>query len=191
MFGAAIVMKAAEFATIKHEGQRRGGRGVPYVCHCFDVARRLAEAGVTAPEALIMAILHDTVEDAGASIEEIRILFGQEVAVGVDQLTLPEDVGKDHVRKLAYQTRMMDTMGDWARAVKVADKTSNIADLVSDPPSWGRRALLGYTEGAKQVVDVAREHWFAPNHPARGSESFRRLLLGFDKAYAEAMEKYR
>lgn len=190
MIGAALVMRAAEFATIRHDGQRRGSRGVPYVHHCFDVARRLADAGVTAPEALAIAILHDTVEDTNTAIEEIHGFFGREIAVGVEQLTLPKDIGKDYERKVAYQCRMMEIMGDWARAVKVADKASNVADLVNDPPSWGRRAMLGYANDAKKVVDVARERWFDPARPGISSESFRRLVLSFDEAHKAVIDQY-
>jgi hypothetical protein len=41
------------------------------------------------------------------------------------------------------------------RAVKIADKTANVHDLVAYPPRWGTQSILAYAEAARKVVDEA------------------------------------
>lgn len=180
-----LVFEAAMFATVHHDKPnrgkaRRGGRGVPYAHHVFDVAGRVVAAGLHDEEVLCAAILHDIVEDTHATIDDVHTLFGPRVATYVGQLTLPVEIHQDIPKKLQHQMRMMFEM-DWeCRAVKIADKSSNVFDLTHDPPGWGIKAIQGYARDAKGVVDVVR---MLPDQPAY----IVRLIDQFDQAYLKTI----
>jgi (p)ppGpp synthase/HD superfamily hydrolase len=59
---------AIEFAVKAHRGQLRKGTTIPYVSHPMEVARILLQAGCSDTIA-IAGLLHDTVEDAGVTVE--------------------------------------------------------------------------------------------------------------------------
>jgi len=151
------VWEAAKFAATAHANQKRGGKGVPYVTHVMDVARRVESFGVTAPVVLCGALLHDTVEDTAVTIPEIEKFFDPEVALIVGWLTLPKSIGDDYVAKTKHQSDVMKQMNDSGRIIKIADKWSNVADLITDPPSWGRNAYLGYANDAATVIRAGME----------------------------------
>jgi len=79
--------KAIEFAARAHAGQRRkGGDDIPFIVHPFGVAMLLKGAG--APDKAVAAgLLHDTVEDTEVTLDEVRSIFGNEVADIVDGCT--------------------------------------------------------------------------------------------------------
>ena len=79
---------AIQFAALAHGQQKRKGSEVPYLAHPFEVAQLLTAAA--APKELILAgLLHDTVEDAGVTLEQIEEEFGRAVALLV--LSATED----------------------------------------------------------------------------------------------------
>lgn len=90
------MLRAAEFAANKHRKQKRKGRtGRPYVGHCIEVARIIAEiAGIDDPDILAAALLHDTVEDTGTTPEELREQFGRDVELLVLEVTDDKSLDK-------------------------------------------------------------------------------------------------
>jgi GTP pyrophosphokinase len=80
-----LIKKAYVYSAKVHQGQVRK-TGEPYLIHPLEVAGLLAELKLD--EASIVAgLLHDTVEDTLATLEEVRELFGDEVALVVDGVT--------------------------------------------------------------------------------------------------------
>src|SRR6476646_4647054 len=80
-----VIKKAYVYSAKVHQGQVRKS-GEPYLIHPLEVAGILAQLRLD--EASIVAgLLHDTVEDTLATIEEIKELFGEEVALIVDGVT--------------------------------------------------------------------------------------------------------
>ncbi len=74
------ILKAVNFAAIKHRDQRRkDADALPYINHPIEVAELLASAGVTDTATLQAAILHDTIEDTETTREELDKAFGIEV----------------------------------------------------------------------------------------------------------------
>lgn len=74
-----MIFRAIEFAAKVHSGQFRKATKIPYITHVLGVCKILAEHNCD--ESLQVAgILHDTVEDTYASLEDIKILFGTEIA---------------------------------------------------------------------------------------------------------------
>ncbi len=126
-----LIQKAYVYAATAHAGQTRLS-GEPYLSHPLAVAHTLAELGFD--EATIVAgLLHDTVEDTKASIEELDELFGEDVADIVDGVTkislIPfdskEDAQAENIRKMilamSHDLRVL--------MVKLADRIHNMRTL--------------------------------------------------------------
>jgi len=79
------VRRAFEFAGKKHLGQKRAS-GEPYLIHPLQVAHILADMHMDAVS-VQTGLLHDVVEDTGVTVDEIRKLFGDDVARCVDGVT--------------------------------------------------------------------------------------------------------
>ena len=77
------VKKALQFAIDSHKGQYRK-LGEPYVCHPIRVALGILPAPA---RAIAAALLHDTVEDTPATLEDIQREFSKDIALIVDALT--------------------------------------------------------------------------------------------------------
>jgi GTP pyrophosphokinase len=80
-----MIQRAYHYAEKAHEGQTRVS-GEPYIIHCVAVATILADLKV--PAAIVAAgLLHDTVEDTDATLEDLTNEFGEEIAQLVDGVT--------------------------------------------------------------------------------------------------------
>ena len=80
-----LVWQAYEFAITHHEGQKRHS-GEPYFNHCLAVANTLAQWKMD-HFTIIGGMLHDTIEDTDASIQDINSLFGEDIASLVNGVT--------------------------------------------------------------------------------------------------------
>lgn len=154
---------AIAYAIKRHDGQRRGGRGVPYVLHPLQVAQTLDACQFLRIDVQVAALLHDVVEDTFPATEkgmedgylDIETNFGVRVRNLVQWLTLPLACRDDHVAKVRHQIEVMEAMDDDGRAIKIADKMSNVADLLLDPPKWSKKAMRGYADDSLKVVLAA------------------------------------
>jgi GTP pyrophosphokinase len=136
-----LIKDAFEYAKRMHEGQLRKS-GDPYIVHPLDVAVTLSEYQ-TDPTTIIAGLLHDTIEDTDATYEDIKELFGEEVALiteGVTKLKQYKFKGIDlEEEKLAAQAknhqRMLLAMAKDIRViiVKLADRLNNIRTLKAMP----------------------------------------------------------
>jgi guanosine-3',5'-bis(diphosphate) 3'-pyrophosphohydrolase len=152
-----LVLKAAVFAAHKHRDQRRkDAKATPYVNHPIALAAILHDdGGVRDPVVLAAALLHDTLEDTQTSYGELRGAFGAEVADVVVELTDVKFLGKDTRKKL--QVARARRASERARLVKLADKISNLRDILGKPPAgWSTARKQQYFDWAKQVVDQVR-----------------------------------
>jgi len=177
------LLDAVEFASLAHQGQVRGGRGVPYVNHPIDVARRLINAGFDDRDTLIAAVLHDVVEDTHIKLTEVSDKFGRRVAELVNHVTLPPEARKDRELKQKFQLRKMIDMDLHGQAIKIADKTSNVHDLYADPPQWGLRAIRGYSEASRAVVMVATQGVVSPLAALLVDPRVWELIVVFKRTY--------
>lgn len=123
-----LVRAALEKARTAHAGQvRNGSGGMPYVEHPITIAAMLEERGC-GEEVLAAALLHDVVEDSDATIEELRGLFGDEVAGMVGALTDDESIESYRERKAEHRERVAAAAGG-AHAIYGADKLTNVRIL--------------------------------------------------------------
>ena len=76
---------AIDFAARAHGDQRVPGSGAPYVVHLAKVAMEVSAACAEDPSldadlAISCALLHDTIEDAGVTREELCLLYTSDAA---------------------------------------------------------------------------------------------------------------
>ena len=102
----AVITAAYEFGANAHFGQTRK-TGEAYITHPVAVAQELAEMHLDA-QAITAAILHDTVEDTSASLDEIAEQFGSEVALLVDGVSKLDQIQfRSHAEAQAESFRKM------------------------------------------------------------------------------------
>jgi len=130
-----LVEKAYVFAAKAHAGQVRRS-GEPYLSHPLAVAYTLAEMKLDLPT-IAAGLLHDTVEDADVSVEDIRRLFGDSVAEIVDGVTKISNLPvRSKLHKQAENFRkMLLAMANDLRVVlvKLADRLHNMRTLEFQP----------------------------------------------------------
>lgn len=162
--GVDAVIAAISIAREQHEGQfreRTNGPPVPYSEHVLDVIEilRCARAGAAyGAEVYVVAALHDIVEDTAYKPKYIGAEFGALVMQAVEALTLPEHAKRGPAKNEHQQAVMRDKrLPELVRAVKIADKTSNVRDLVKYAPDWSVAKCEEYVESARAVVAAALE----------------------------------
>jgi (p)ppGpp synthase/HD superfamily hydrolase len=123
-----LVHAALEKARAAHAGQvRNGSGGMPYIEHPIAVAARLEQQGYR-DEVLAAALLHDVIEDSETTLDELRRLFGEEVAGLVGALTDDESLESYRERKAEHRQRVAAAPAD-ALAIYGADKLTNVTGL--------------------------------------------------------------
>ena len=157
MTDVTTLLRALDFAAIKHRDQRRkGNEAAPYINHCIGVARLLAEVGgVQDFTILTAAVLHDTVEDTDTTPGELDARFGHEVCSLVMECTDDKTLPKAARKQLQVENAPHKSPG--AKQIKLADKTSNVLDVTHCPPDgWPWERLWGYLDWTEQVVGGLR-----------------------------------
>lgn len=152
-----LISRAANFAAECHARQHRKGRArEPYVNHLAEVAALLAETTQPPDAALIAAgWLHDTIEDTDVEREDLAENFGEDVALLVAEVTDDKSLIKAERKRIQIETASHKSPR--ARALKIADKISNVRSLISSPPDdWERERLIDYVDWAEQVVAGCR-----------------------------------
>ena len=155
--GTLLVVRAAHFAAQRHVDQRRkGANSEPYFNHVSEVAQTLAEATQGSDPGLVAAgYLHDTIEDQDVTHAELAQLFGQDVADLVLEVTDDKTLEK-HVRKQA-QIDHAPHKSQRAKALKIADKCSNLRSMLTSPPAgWSLERKVAYFDWAHAVVAGCR-----------------------------------
>jgi len=152
----ALLLSALHFAADKHRDQRRKGEDAsPYINHPIVVAETLSRHGVTDSVTLQAAILHDTLEDTETTPEEIERNFGAEVRDVVLEVT--DDHALPKRQRKQAQVRNAASLSLRARLVRIADKISNVHDVLHAPPTnWSVDWRLGYIEWTERVMAGCR-----------------------------------
>ncbi len=123
-----MITQAYEYADKAHEGQMRQS-GEPYITHPIAVARILVELGMDT-ETICAGLLHDVVEDTASTLDEIKKMFGADVALmvdGVTKLTKLSYSSKEQ-RQAENVRKMLLAMAKDVRViiVKLADRLHNM-----------------------------------------------------------------
>ena len=156
MSNLSKLLQAASFSAKKHRFQKRKGSDAePYINHPLEVANLLASVGkVTDYEILMAAILHDTVEDTETTAEELTKLFGENVSKMVLEVTDDKSLPKPRRKELQIEHAPHLSVG--AKCVKLADKISNVTDVLDNPPDWTEERKAEYIVWAGKVVEGLR-----------------------------------
>ena len=125
------IIEAYKFAENAHKNQKRLS-GEPYIIHPLEVAKTLFEMGFN-DEVIIAALLHDTVEDTGVSLDEIRDKFGEKVADLVDGVTKISKIRSENT-KLSQAENIRKVLFSMVKdirviLIKLADKLHNMSTL--------------------------------------------------------------
>ena len=126
-----LIKKAYVFSAKVHQGQVRKS-GEPYLVHPLAVSGLLADMHLD-EFTLAAGILHDTVEDTVATVDDLRQLFGTEVAEIVEGVTKLSTMpyATSHERAAENFRRMVVAMAKDIRVilVKLADRLHNMRTL--------------------------------------------------------------
>lgn len=124
-----IIERAYETAAYLHRDQRRRS-GEAYITHPLAVATILADLGMGSAS-LAAALLHDTVEDTGYSLDALREDFGDEVALLVDGVTKLDRVQFGQMSASETMRKMVVAMARDIRilVIKLADRLHNMRTI--------------------------------------------------------------
>jgi GTP pyrophosphokinase len=127
----ALIKKAYEFSEKAHTGQIRRS-GEPYISHPLGVAAILSELHLDLAT-VATGLLHDTVEDTHATLEEIEKEFGKPIMELVDGVTKISKMSfrNTHEKQGENIRKMIVAMGKDVRVVlvKLADRLHNMRTL--------------------------------------------------------------
>ena len=137
----ALCERAYHFAEVAHHDQVRKS-GEPYIIHPIQVAGILAELRMD-PETVCAGYMHDIVEDTGATLDDIKEIFGPTIAMIVDGDTKiskihyksnKEQMAETHRKLLLAMSKDIRVM-----IVKLADRLHNMRTLNHLRPDKQRR----------------------------------------------------
>ena len=173
--------RAYVFAMKKHGSQLRAS-GDPYYSHPIEVAGILTKFKLDGAS-VVAGLLHDTVEDTDTTIEEIRSLFGDQVAVIVDGLTklakIEQKSSGDHYHQAENFRKLLLAMSEDIRVllIKLADRLHNMRTLHFFPNLDKRKRI------AKETLDI-----YAPLAERIGMQEVKSELeeIAFAELHKEA-----
>ena len=151
------LLSAIHFAADKHRDQRRKDcQQTPYINHPIEVAHLLRTVGgIDDLDLIVAAVLHDTVEDTEASLEEVAEMFGSRVAGIVAEVSDDKSLPQQRRKQLQIETAPHKSAE--AKQLKLADKISNISGIDKDcPANWDHERKVKYVAWGKQVIAGCR-----------------------------------
>jgi GTP diphosphokinase / guanosine-3',5'-bis(diphosphate) 3'-diphosphatase len=166
--------KAYVFAMQAHGPQKRAS-GDPFFSHPLQVAAILTDLKLDVPT-IATALLHDTVEDTSATLDDIKQGFGDEIAGLVDGVTKLSaiEVFSERTKQAENFRKLMLAMSNDIRVllVKLADRLHNMRTLnhIKNPDK--RRRI------AQETIEI-----YAPLAGRIGMQNMREELE--DLAFAE------
>ena len=175
----AVLNRAYVYTVQKHGTQKRAS-GDPYFSHPVEVAGLMTDLELD-QETIITALLHDTVEDTLATIEDIEANFGSEVAQLVDGVTKLSKIEAmpENERAAENLRKFLLAMSEDIRVllVKLADRLHNMRTLHHIKKVEKRQRI------ARETMDI-----FAPLAERVGMYEYMRemQLLAFEQLEPEA-----
>jgi len=127
------IFRAFSLAKKAHSGTRRKS-GEPYIFHPLAVALIAVQEVGLGPIAVVCALLHDVVEDTDITLDQIRTIFGDRVAVIVDGVTKIEDFllmpGTESKQAENYRKILLSMCNDaYVIFLKLCDRLHNMRTL--------------------------------------------------------------
>lgn len=153
------IQKALSTAYDLHLGQKRKGSQAPYFVHILDVAGHLMAEPTATEDVIVAGILHDTLEDAPYTANQLEQNFGPEIRQLVEFCTEP---AKDnHTSKAdkrqTWQQRKQHTIDACQSAthdqllIVLADKLSNLQSIHDDLIVHGEKLWDHFNANRKEI----------------------------------------
>lgn len=175
----ADIERAYRTAEKWHEGQTRKS-GEPYVTHPVAVATILAEIGMT-PPTLVAALLHDTVEDTGYTLEELSDDFGPEIAAMVDGVTKLDRIRYGEAAQSETLRKMIVAMSRDIRVLLI-----KLGDRLHNARTWKYVSSSSAENKARETLEI-----YAPLAHRLGMNTIKWELeeLSFQTLYPDMYEE--
>lgn len=178
----SLIAKAYNFAEKAHTGQKRYS-GEPYFNHAYATGKNLAELGMSAT-VIAAGLLHDVVEDADITPEEIEKEFGKEILFLVEGVTKLGTIRFQGLKRHAESLRKLfiaSSQDIRVLIIKLADRVHNMETLQYVPEAKQLRI-------ATETLEI-----FAPLAYRLGMGILNRKLedLSFPFVYPKENEKVR
>lgn len=149
----AMLNDAIIYAVQKHRDGLRKGTKTPYIVHPLEVMLILQQMGADL-HLLAAGLLHDTVEDTDATLEDISERFGQDVADLVashteddkSHYTKEQEIASWRARKEKALTHLT-TAGKREKMLVLADKLSNMRAIARDYAKLGDDLWQRFNKG--------------------------------------------
>ena len=171
-----LLDRAYVYAMKKH-GQQKRASGDPYISHPLEVAAILTDMHVD-ERTIVVALLHDTIEDTDATREEIEEMFGEDVGRLVEGLTKLKklDLASKRAQQAENLRKLLIAISEDVRVlmVKLADRLHNMRTLHFVPPAKRQRiaeetmeiyAPLAGRMGMQDMREELEELSFRVLHP--------------------------
>ncbi len=132
-----LIKRAFFLAKEAHGGVRRRS-GEPYLLHPIAVAKIVVDEIGLGVKSVVVALLHDVVEDTEYTVEDMERIFGAKIASMVDGLTKMSGVFNADISEQAeYFRKVLLTLSDDVRVIliKIADRLHNMRTLGAMSPN--------------------------------------------------------
>ena len=141
----AQIRAAFEFAQEAHKDQKRKS-GEPYIIHPLAVAQIVAEELRLDSESIMAALLHDVIEDTGATHEDVARIFSPTIAdlvEGVSKLTRIQYATKED-EQMENLRKMLIAMSKDIRVIliKISDRLHNMRTMEYQSPAKQKQKSL-------------------------------------------------
>lgn len=143
----ALIERAYAAAFRAHDGQKRKS-GEPYITHPVAVSQILAELGI-GEKTIAAALLHDTVEDTAYSLDELRVEFGDEIAMLVDGVTKLDKVKYGDSAQAETVRKMIVAMSKDIRVLVI-----KLADRLHNARTWGFVPRESASRKAQETLEI-------------------------------------
>ena len=142
-----LLERAHRVAEKAHVGQTRMS-GEPYITHPVAVAQILADLGI-GPITIAAALLHDTVEDTSYSLDQLRLDFGEEIAMLVDGVTKLDRLKYGENAQAETVRKMIVAMSKDIRVLVI-----KLADRLHNARTWGFVSPESAKKKAQETLDI-------------------------------------
>ncbi len=131
-----LIRKAFDIALDAHKDQRRK-TGEPYIYHPIEVAKIVANEIGLGATSIACALLHDVIEDSEYTYEDLKKIFGKNIADIVNGLTKISVMNQQNISVQSENYRkLLLTLSEDFRVIliKIADRLHNMRTLESMHP---------------------------------------------------------
>lgn len=186
-----IIEKALMFATLAHAGQvRKGEPNIPAIVHPIQVAEILIEYGAD-DNVIAAAYLHDVVEDTKDTIEDIRIIFGEDIAHLVEIAT-EKDKSKSWEERKQEKIEIIKEKQLREKLIPIADKISNIENMDRIFKKKGFKDFSAFNRGEEKQEWYYRSMYESLTfNEDKQNPLFIRLEQGINNAFGRTMQDYK